>query len=136
MFGIGMSEMLVICGVALLVFGPNELPKIAKKIARGMQELRRASDDLKRSIDIEGDDDDRPRSQPPPAITGSALNDAEPARATDALGHPIGTDDAEQSAAPRIVSAGAVAVGSDVGADPPGDTSLSPSSSSPESSRG
>ena len=86
MFGIGMSEMLIICGVALLVFGPKELPEIAKKIARGVREVRKASDDLRKSIDL--DDDEPPRrSKPPPlrsepertdrelapAITGSVL---------------------------------------------------------------
>ena len=83
MFGIGMSEMLIICAVALLVFGPTELPQIAKKIARGLKEVRKASDDLRKSIDF--DDDEPPRRGPPlrrnerderelpPSITGSVL---------------------------------------------------------------
>ena len=65
MFGIGMSEMLIICAVALLVFGPNELPQIAKKIARGVREVRKASDDLRKSIDL---DDDEPVRRPPPPL--------------------------------------------------------------------
>ena len=64
MFGMGMSEILIICGVALLVFGPQQLPEMAKKIAKGLKEVRRASDDLKRSIHFD-DDDERPRWQPP-----------------------------------------------------------------------
>lgn len=61
-----MSEMLIICAVALLVFGPNELPQIAKKIARGLKEIRKVSDDLRKSIDL--DDDDEPQRRRPPAF--------------------------------------------------------------------
>ncbi|MDP2339784.1 MAG: twin-arginine translocase TatA/TatE family subunit [Deltaproteobacteria bacterium] len=59
-----MSEILIICAVALLVFGPQQLPEMAKKIAKGLKEVRKASDDLKRSINLD-DDDDRPRWKPP-----------------------------------------------------------------------
>ena len=108
MFGIGMSEMLVIVGVALLVFGPTELPQIAKKIARGVRDVRRMSDDLRRCIDIDDDDDQvrKPRGPlgAPPSITGSALND-EP---HDDVVHAA----AEESTAPSIVPVAAVAVGS------------------------
>ncbi len=83
MFGIGMSEMLVIVGVALLVFGPHELPTLAKKIAKGVREVRRASDDLRRSIDLDDDVPEqrfrRPPPEPPPeppaSIAGSLLTD-------------------------------------------------------------
>ncbi len=55
MFGIGMPELLVIFVIALLVFGPQELPKIGRTIGRAMGELRRASDDLKEGIQREMD---------------------------------------------------------------------------------
>ena len=110
MFGIGMSEMLVIVGVALLVFGPTELPQIAKKIARGVRDVRRMSDDLRRSIDIDEDDEHvrKPRGPlgAPPSITGSALND-EP---HDDVVHAA----ADDTGAPSIVPVAAVAVGSAV----------------------
>ncbi len=60
MFGIGMSEMLIILAVALLVFGPTKLPEIAKSIAKGLKELRRAGDDLRSSVNFDVDDD-KPR---------------------------------------------------------------------------
>jgi Tat protein translocase TatB subunit len=55
MFGIGMPELMVIFVIALLVFGPKELPKIGKTIGKAMAELRRASEDLKDGIQREID---------------------------------------------------------------------------------
>jgi Tat protein translocase TatB subunit len=53
MFGIGMPELLVIAGLALLLIGPKKLPDLAKSIGRTLGELRKAADDLKGSISEE-----------------------------------------------------------------------------------
>jgi len=54
MFGsIGMPELIVIFLVALLVFGPKKLPELGRSIGRGLAEFKRASDDLKRTIEDE-----------------------------------------------------------------------------------
>ena len=54
MFGsIGMPELVLIFVVALLVFGPRKLPEIGKSIGRGLAEFRRASDELKKTIETE-----------------------------------------------------------------------------------
>ncbi|MCY3966663.1 MAG: twin-arginine translocase TatA/TatE family subunit [Acidobacteria bacterium] len=64
MFGpIGMQEMLFIMAAALLIFGPRKLPELGRTLGRGMAEFRRATSDLKRSIDVELDEEKRP---PPP----------------------------------------------------------------------
>src|SRR5664279_791879 len=44
---IGMPEMVLIFIVALMLFGPKELPKIGKTIAKAMNDFKRASNELK-----------------------------------------------------------------------------------------
>lgn len=53
MFGIGMPEMLMILAVALIVFGPKRLPELAKSLGRALGEFRRATSDLKQSIETD-----------------------------------------------------------------------------------
>ena len=54
MFGsIGGTELLVIMVIALLIFGPRKLPELGKSIGRGLSEFKRASNDLKRSLEDE-----------------------------------------------------------------------------------
>ena len=50
MFGIGMPELLLILGVALLVVGPSKLPDLAKSIGKGLGEFRKATDDIKSQL--------------------------------------------------------------------------------------
>jgi Tat protein translocase TatB subunit len=51
MFGIGMPELLLILAVALIVIGPKKLPDLAKSLGKALGEFKRATNDLKQSIE-------------------------------------------------------------------------------------
>lgn len=53
MFGMGMPEILLILAIALMVIGPKKLPEIAKALGRAMGEFKRATNELKESINID-----------------------------------------------------------------------------------
>ena len=65
MFDIGLQELVLIFVVALLVFGPKNLPQLGRSLGRAMQEFRRASDEFKETIEDELDLDE---PDPVPAI--------------------------------------------------------------------
>ena len=71
MFGIGMTELMVVLVVALLVLGPQRLPEIARALGRGMAEFRRASNDLRASLSASLEEE-RPTAPPPPQATAPA----------------------------------------------------------------
>lgn len=56
MFGIGTGELIVILLIAIIVLGPKEIPRIARTLGRGMREIQRAKDELKKNIEFEDDD--------------------------------------------------------------------------------
>ncbi|HUP45270.1 MAG TPA: twin-arginine translocase TatA/TatE family subunit [Thermoanaerobaculia bacterium] len=53
MFNLGVPEILLILAVALIVFGPRKLPEIGKTLGKALGEFRRATDDLKNTIERE-----------------------------------------------------------------------------------
>ena len=55
MFGIGMPEMILILAVALIVLGPKKLPDLAKSLGRALREFKKATSELKESIDVDNE---------------------------------------------------------------------------------
>ncbi|HTQ81398.1 MAG TPA: twin-arginine translocase TatA/TatE family subunit [Thermoanaerobaculia bacterium] len=53
MGSLGLPEIIFILVLALLIFGPKRLPEIGRTLGKGMAEFRKASNDLKRTINAE-----------------------------------------------------------------------------------
>ncbi len=72
MFGIGPVEFAVVLVLALLIMGPKKLPELARTLGRGMAEFRRASNELRRSIDMDLPDH---KIERPPGPAQAGLTD-------------------------------------------------------------
>ena len=87
MLGMSFTEILVILALVLVLFGPDELPKMAKTLGKGLRELRKAGDDLRGTFEqemVKLDEDPKPEksSSSLPVMPGlSAMDDPAAARA-------------------------------------------------------
>ncbi len=77
MFGIGMQELLLILVIALIVLGPKKLPDVAKALGKALNEFKRATSDIKESLDLDS-------SLKTVKKSFDAMNDIPPAAATTA----------------------------------------------------
>jgi Tat protein translocase TatB subunit len=81
-FGIGMTELMVIFVVALLVLGPKKLPGLARSLGRSLAEFRRASADIRREfLDVADEARIQPPHRTPPAKPAETRPASEPAPA-------------------------------------------------------
>jgi sec-independent protein translocase protein TatB len=120
MFGMSVTEIGIILVLALLLLGPDELPKLAKTVGKAMRELRKTTDDLKSTFEqemVRFDDEPSvtPLLVPPPldpggAKTSGALDQLrDPAGASAALqtiAQPQPSDPGAARAAARLAAAG------------------------------
>jgi Tat protein translocase TatB subunit len=63
LFGISMWELLLILVVALIVLGPNKLPRIARSLGKTIRAIRKASSDITVAITRELDASEEESSQ-------------------------------------------------------------------------
>jgi TatA/E family protein of Tat protein translocase len=85
MGSLGFAELAFIFVLALLIFGPKKLPEIGRTLGRGMAEFRKASNELKRTLNTELALDEtptppslRPRRVEQPEMFGSEPEPPEP----------------------------------------------------------
>lgn len=50
MFGISFNELLIVLALALIILGPDKLPELARTLGKGLGELKRATDDVTKTI--------------------------------------------------------------------------------------
>jgi sec-independent protein translocase protein TatB len=101
MFGMGGSEILVILIVALLFLGPDKLPDAAKKISKGIRDIKRQSRALQQTIE-----DDEHIGGAIRDIKSALRGDEEPVRPRPIRAKPV--EDKALSAAVATATAGAL----------------------------
>ncbi|HXJ65038.1 MAG TPA: twin-arginine translocase TatA/TatE family subunit, partial [Actinomycetota bacterium] len=73
MFNIGPPELIVILLVALLIVGPKRLPEVGKSVGKALREIRRQTDEVRSSFEMNLDDDpDDTHDEPIEDVTASA----------------------------------------------------------------
>src|SRR5262245_64171688 len=112
MLDIGIQELIVIMVLALLVFGPDKLPELGRRLGRAMREFRRASDEFRSTVEqnlqLNVDQDISPpspsTSEPASAAAGTGGPPAGDSGVTD--GQPAGAAGIEQGAASVVTAEG------------------------------
>ncbi len=96
MFGIGGQELFIILIIALIVLGPKKLPDLAKSLGKALGEFQRATQDLKREIDIsvQTSSEEKPSKTKPSGDAAAPTSPSERAAAPQGqAGEPSGEGD-------------------------------------------
>jgi len=92
MFNIGPQELLLILLVALIVVGPRRLPELSRSIGKGLRELRKAQDEVRKTITLNLDESEptspgRGRGPSAPSAETGAAAAAQPSVRGRRRGH-------------------------------------------------
>jgi len=87
-FGIGAGEILLILIVALIIWGPNKLPRIARTLGNVTRQLKKATSDFTTAIAREADLEEKTKTPPdagkPPEKTEPKPTAEQPDKKPDA----------------------------------------------------
>jgi sec-independent protein translocase protein TatA len=53
MFGLGIGEVLIILVIAFLLFGPKQLPEVARQVGKAVKGFKETAEDLRKSVEPE-----------------------------------------------------------------------------------
>ena len=100
MGSVGFPELIIIFTIALIVFGPRKLPELGKSLGRSIAEFKRASNELKNTLDQEIMAEERRNAaaQTPKTTPQEAPRTFDAPVAQNEL---TGTDDATHASVPR-----------------------------------
>lgn len=65
---IGVPELIILLVVALIVFGPRKLPELGRSLGKSIGEFKRASNELRNTLDEEIRSEERKAPPPPPEV--------------------------------------------------------------------
>ncbi len=94
MLNISPQELLLILLVALLVVGPRRLPDLGRSLGKGIRELRKAQEEVRKTIQVNMDDEPPTHARRPAALPNAS---------------PVGDGDLPADAHPDAVSGSDVA---------------------------
>jgi TatA/E family protein of Tat protein translocase len=84
MFGtIGMPELVVIFVIALIIFGPRRLPELGRALGRSIAEFKRASNELRNTVEEEIRLEDQKAAQAAHAAPAKDVEEAPAPRSAD-----------------------------------------------------
>lgn len=85
MFGsIGMPELVIILVIALIIFGPRKLPELGRSLGKSIGEFRRASNELRSTLEEEIRVEEQKTAAPKPATPADPYYAPPPAGPTQA----------------------------------------------------
>ena len=83
---LGLPELVIIFVVALVIFGPRKLPELGRSLGKSLSEFKRASNELRNTLDEEIRAEERKAVPPPPMPTDPSVVQSPAAPETIARG--------------------------------------------------